>query len=674
MDEQDLEQQQRLLRQAIDELANNGSITSDTFYRMNQSTSKLGKTIDNAEQALDRFWRGPVGKTTKALGGMAKGIGDAAFEARRNRESFASLNPVIDAAASALSAIPIFGDAASKVTAAVGKFATAELDESVKAFQTIGSVGAIAGDGVMGLRLSAEQTGLSFQQLAGVIKENSSSLAFAFGSTATGLKEIANLTQASRPFRDDLLALGVSFEEQSERQIDFIDRQAKLGRLQGRSTRDLATSSADYIKNLTDLSRITGLSVDAAQAEMDSQLANIRFRRSLASVDGDVAKSLSNVSTVISGVFKDPELTKGFQDSVAGFGTEASKNFAIATGNAGQDIIQRLKNQQITQEQAVLELQAALSNTFNKLPNQAIGVGTAFDNVITGMANASTATIDFNKALKQGEDGAKARDPATKSMIDAQDALQNLALEVDKFVTDKVFPNAASVVGTLTDSLASLAGYINGVTGTGSGPRTPTTNTANEDQLLIPGAAKGGPVKGGDPYIVGELGPELVIPNTSSTVIPANQLVALFEQIHTMPTKGANPLVEGLYRTFLPGIGFMNEYAIENMSQKEIRDFGGNVLGQQGQYQLLRETALNLSETVSGPKNSYTSSVLGTDAISSLTSSPYEINGGGEDTSVSKQGLMTREMAETLIAELKTIATNTRTGADASKKLVRAQS
>jgi phage-related tail protein len=36
--------------------------------------------------------------------------------------------------------------------------------------------------------------------------------------------------------------------------------------------------------------------------------------------------------------------------------------------------------------------------------------------------------------------------------------------------------------------------------------------------------AEGGPVRGNSPYIVGEVGPELFVPNTSGTIIPNNQL------------------------------------------------------------------------------------------------------------------------------------------------------
>lgn len=42
--------------------------------------------------------------------------------------------------------------------------------------------------------------------------------------------------------------------------------------------------------------------------------------------------------------------------------------------------------------------------------------------------------------------------------------------------------------------------------------------------IVLPGKAEGGPVASGSPYIVGERGPELFVPNGSGTIIPNNQL------------------------------------------------------------------------------------------------------------------------------------------------------
>jgi hypothetical protein len=50
------------------------------------------------------------------------------------------------------------------------------------------------------------------------------------------------------------------------------------------------------------------------------------------------------------------------------------------------------------------------------------------------------------------------------------------------------------------------------------------TNPLFEGLGLLPGKAIGGPVTAGSPYIVGEKGPELFMPNSSGTIIPNNKL------------------------------------------------------------------------------------------------------------------------------------------------------
>lgn len=47
-----------------------------------------------------------------------------------------------------------------------------------------------------------------------------------------------------------------------------------------------------------------------------------------------------------------------------------------------------------------------------------------------------------------------------------------------------------------------------------------------ESEPELPGMANGGPVTGGKPYIVGEVGPELFVPNRSGTIVPNRDLVS----------------------------------------------------------------------------------------------------------------------------------------------------
>ena len=131
-------------------------------------------------------------------------------------------------------------------------------------------------------------------------------MAFAFGDTATGAKKFADASEAMTPFRRELTALGVGAKQQNEMTANYIKLQARQGNVEGRSSRDLAQGSAEYIKRLTALSRLTGKSVEEQQKELDSQLSNARMVGALAEVQGKygekAASNMKDTAAVISGI------------------------------------------------------------------------------------------------------------------------------------------------------------------------------------------------------------------------------------------------------------------------------------------------------------------------------------------------------------------------------------
>jgi TP901 family phage tail tape measure protein len=73
-------------------------------------------------------------------------------------------------------------------------------------------------------------------------------------------------------------------------------------------------------------------------------------------------------------------------------------------------------------------------------------------------------------------------------------------------------------------------------------------------QPNIPARARGGPVSAGMPYLVGEEGPELIIPRGAGTVLPAGQTAGVLSgstynvQVHMPPGADGNQVVEALRR------------------------------------------------------------------------------------------------------------------------------
>lgn len=105
---------------------------------------------------------------------------------------------------------------------------------------------------------------------------------------------------------------------------------------------------------------------------------------------------------------------------------------------------------------------------------------------------------------------------AFMSMFDgttsAKDAFKEMASDIIKELY-RIFV-VKQITGFITEAVSLFSG--GSLIGFGSGGGRPAPD--------IPKRAIGGPVSAGSPYLVGERGPELIVPNRSGTVIPNNQL------------------------------------------------------------------------------------------------------------------------------------------------------
>jgi len=81
-------------------------------------------------------------------------------------------------------------------------------------------------------------------------------------------------------------------------------------------------------------------------------------------------------------------------------------------------------------------------------------------------------------------------------------------------------PAAAFVTpGIITAGLALIGSLFSAIRSGGSGS-TAGSSTMSAISYGLPGREKGGPVKAGQAYIVGEKRPEVFVPNTSGMIIP----------------------------------------------------------------------------------------------------------------------------------------------------------
>ncbi len=614
------EETNRLLQELLNAVQQSGGRQTPEVAKANAAYQKQvtlinkGNVQEGKRQSLTSKAMINTQKAVRATIDVAKSFENASSVLRENRESFASLNPSIEMAGQGLkfagkmtgiaaeglsslaSGLPVVGGAisglgsaagkvaaalgemAGDVVAAVGKTFTAELDRVNTAFRTLGQTGALGADGMSGLGRQAINAGLSFNQFAKVVNKESQNLAFAFGTSADAARGLSDTTKAMRPFREQLLTLGIGVEQQNELTAKYITFQQRQGRNEINNTRALAEGSQAYMKNLQELSKITGKSIDEQQKEIDAVQRDVRQGASIREIERkngkDAAQATLNTITTLNSIPGLKSIGDGLADALSNAGTPAAAEFIKVMGPVGNQIISGLKSGAIGQAEALSMIQKQGSSFYEGLGGDAFAatagkMGTSIEAVLPALQTLSL-TKDLGqaagKAAEQTNKLANTNDGLTKNVISAQEAMIKSATKLDEVVLNKLLPAAASSINAFakiqTDVINDMVKYSDilvnkglsglnkalapekegpgllesmmygGLTGAAVGSFTGNPLIAALGGLLGAaggaaysvfggGRAKGGSAEAGKSYLVGENGPEMLkMGKTSGVVIP----------------------------------------------------------------------------------------------------------------------------------------------------------
>lgn len=513
----DQENEQRLLEileQANKEMARTGMISAQTLSKMNKAVAGNANAYKENTKAVDEKTE-VIDKLTKGFISAAKDIGRSAGDIRSNREDFTSLNSSIELTGKAFSkasgviggalgglgeaasglgsmtkslkgisafaggALKLLGDGVEKggkaiaeMGVAFGQFATGELQNVVEAYRKVGAAGAIGAGGMTELYDTAVQTGLSLKQFSDIVARNSQSLAFAGGSTLEGTKALANLTESSRGFEDQMLKLGYSFEEQRDYAAKMLERNRVLGNIDINDRQRLSFANKQYLLQLDELSRLTGKSKDELAKKLADDTRNVRWQATLRMAESKygltASQTMQNVAEVIE-ARSSKEIADGLRETFANKGSEAAQKFALATGGMADQVIEDLKTGRISQEEAIFQIEESLKKRYASLGGdrwaQQVGkMGTAYEEVLPGLMKVSAGANDTVKSLTAAKDAQveamNSTDKTTEQTTDAQKALRDMGMELDRVVKDKVLPHAGTAIKGFTQALNKVVDLV----------------------------------------------------------------------------------------------------------------------------------------------------------------------------------------------------------------------
>lgn len=295
---------------------------------------------------------------TKALEENVEAVDDATTANENYEKTLKEVNDKSKQFGETLSGIAKSGvQSIFSTIVAAGSLLVDYLETSFDAFKETNKVGANFNYDLLELRKAAAASALPLNEFVKTITENSRVLA-AYGGTVTeGAKSFGEASAAFRnpALNSELYNMGYNMESLNNFLVKQLETEMVSGRLGQVNNANLVQSSKEYLTELTDLSKITGVSTDILQASVTQSLHDGRLMALQNKLTG---KELTNFRTGLALMNQtfEPKVFETLTNMMAGI-IDPSDKFGQMLALAAPGIIQF--NQALGKGQLSIEDQIA---------------------------------------------------------------------------------------------------------------------------------------------------------------------------------------------------------------------------------------------------------------------------------------------------------------------------
>lgn len=436
--------EESLKRTTANQQANSNALKShsEAVAKEKKNRDDLNKKLAEEKEAREKLFKG-LSELGQVIG---KGIGAA----------FSSATPKISDFTGALSGIPIIGP----IIGALGEALQGQTDR----FRELSQVGADFGSGIGTIRNVAAEAGMSLETFTSTIGQNSKSLAMLGGSASAGAKIFVAVNKSLQgPFQQGLARLGFSMEETAEYTAGYLTQQTRLGLAQGKTQGQLNEGAREYLMELDKLARVHGMSRKEAQAALDAQTQDKRFKLFYAQM-GASGKETQSFMAGLSTANKD--FSDGIADLMMNSGVPSANNEmaqSIALNSPRLvELSKKLQDGTVSQEEAnaVIREEAVRMEELAKSQGKSQA---QFMNLGSSVFNANSALIGMSnygkKAAAVTAEQAKAMADSTKNAANLDKTLLNLR---EQFMT-ALQPTLRLFEGMLTKGVGTLEKFITAI-------------------------------------------------------------------------------------------------------------------------------------------------------------------------------------------------------------------
>lgn len=187
------------------------------------------------------------------------------------------------------------------------------LTNSVDQFRDLSNTGASFNNNMIEMRRAAASANMSMDEFTKAIKGNSTFLG-GFGGTITeGAKRFGEISKSLRSgnIGEELFSMGYSVNSINEGLGGYLELQTKLGRSEMKDQKAMVAGSAEYLRQLDLLAKVTGQSREELAKSIQKQTADIRLNSIMQNLSG---KQLADFNATVE--MMDKSLPKNMSDGI----------------------------------------------------------------------------------------------------------------------------------------------------------------------------------------------------------------------------------------------------------------------------------------------------------------------------------------------------------------------
>lgn len=552
-----------LMAEVNDQLARYGQVHPQTQAAYTDALMKSKLGIHNYTE-VTKLGAKAVGELGKSATAAAKAMLDGEKGAKAFNSTIDGITSAASTATDALGklhpSLKILSFVVDKSIQAYGAYTKAAnkmSDELYAGYTKMQKAGGAASDGMSGLFRDAKKLGLSMNELDGftqIVADNSRDFALLAGSVSAGRKQFASIGESIAPYRESLLAMGMSMDEINDGMAGYLKLQSRVGLSQNKTTEQLAEGARKYLLEQDALTRVTGQTRKDAEASREEFRSQERFAAKLMQVRREQGEAFANELEIMVGSVAayDKRAGQGLADILTGYlQTEAAQESFRATQGKSMVLGEQVVRGQMKGIQAGQEV-AKLTGATADAIGESMGKMAVYNSYAGDLAGAlrlkAAAAGDFaGKYQQQLADQAAGGDAAAKNQGKLIKAQQDANKGMETFIANGILPAQekmimfANAAGWAAEKLANISGKATA----GEGAMSMVGGAALTGFLAglkfgLPGAAIGagiGAIAGGAAYylpkmavggitngpsLAGEAGTEAVVPLPNGRSIPVS--------------------------------------------------------------------------------------------------------------------------------------------------------